>query len=69
LTDEDARESPVAGPELESELIEYCRGGIAHYKCPRSVDCVNELPRTETGKMAKRELRAKYWEGHDGQLV
>jgi long-chain acyl-CoA synthetase len=57
------------GPELERELIEYCRRGIAHYKCPRSVDFVRELPRTETGKMAKRTLRAKYWEGHDSKLV
>jgi acyl-coenzyme A synthetase/AMP-(fatty) acid ligase len=30
---------------------------------------VSELPRTEAGKMTKRKLRAKYWEGHDGRLV
>jgi acyl-CoA synthetase (AMP-forming)/AMP-acid ligase II len=57
------------GPELERELIEYCRAGIAHYKCPRSVDFVEELPRTETGKMAKRVLRERYWQGRDGRLV
>jgi fatty-acyl-CoA synthase len=51
------------GPELERELIDYCRDGIAHYKCPRTIDFVSELPRTETGKMAKRKLRDRYWEG------
>lgn len=58
----------MAGPELERELIDYCRAGIAHYKCPRSIDFVDELPRTETGKMAKRKLRDRYWEGHDGVI-
>jgi acyl-CoA synthetase (AMP-forming)/AMP-acid ligase II len=57
------------GAELERELIEYCRSGIAHYKCPRSIDFVSELPRTETGKMAKRKLRARYWEGRESRLV
>jgi acyl-coenzyme A synthetase/AMP-(fatty) acid ligase len=59
----------VPGPELERELIEHCRAGIAHYKCPRTIDFVDELPRTETGKMAKRKLRDRYWEGHTGRLV
>jgi acyl-CoA synthetase (AMP-forming)/AMP-acid ligase II len=58
-----------AGPELERELIDYCRDVIAHYKCPRSIDFVSEVPRTETGKMAKRMLRAEYWKGHDSRLV
>lgn len=57
------------GPDLEQELIDYCRSGIAHYKCPRSIDFVDELPRTETGKMQKRKLRDRYWSGHDGRLV
>jgi long-chain acyl-CoA synthetase len=56
------------GAELEQELIEYCRQGIAHYKCPRSIDFVDELPRTETGKMAKRKLRDRYWEGQGSRI-
>ncbi len=56
------------GAALEAELIAYCRANIAHYKCPRTVDFTDELPRTETGKMAKRKLRAKYW-GGEGKLV
>jgi long-chain acyl-CoA synthetase len=46
--------------ELEDELIEYCRSRIAHYKCPRSVDFRDELPRTETGKLYKRLLKDDY---------
>jgi fatty-acyl-CoA synthase len=48
----------------ESELIEFCRGQISHYKCPRSVEFMTEaLPRTGTGKVLKKELRKKYWSG------
>ena len=50
-----------AGRELEAELIAYCREHIAHYKCPTSVDFVDELPRLPTGKLLKRELRERYW--------
>jgi acyl-CoA synthetase (AMP-forming)/AMP-acid ligase II len=49
------------GPELETELLAYCRGRLAHYKCPVSVDFVDELPRLPTGKLLKRELRNRYW--------
>ncbi|MFQ5845706.1 MAG: acyl-CoA synthetase [Planctomycetota bacterium] len=45
------------GPALEAELIDFCRRQIAHYKCPRSIDFAPELPRTETGKLLKREIR------------
>jgi fatty-acyl-CoA synthase len=44
----------------ESELINFCRSQLAHYKAPRSVEFVETLPRTGTGKILKRELRRKY---------
>jgi long-chain acyl-CoA synthetase len=50
-----------AGPELERELIEYCRSQLAHFKCPRSVDFDAELPRHPTGKLYKRLVRDRYW--------
>jgi long-chain acyl-CoA synthetase len=50
-----------AGPELEKELIAYCRSQLAGLKCPKSIDFEKELPRDITGKMMKRELRARYW--------
>lgn len=49
-----------AGPELEAQLIAHARGQLAHYKCPKTVDFVTELPRTETGKLQKRVLRDHY---------
>jgi acyl-coenzyme A synthetase/AMP-(fatty) acid ligase len=55
--------------DLATELIEFCRAHIAHYKCPRSIDFVAALPRTETGKMQKRKLRDRYWQGRSGRLV
>ena len=55
-----------AGPELASELLAYCRSRLAGYKCPRSVDFVADLPRAETGKLAKRALRDRYWAGAAG---
>jgi fatty-acyl-CoA synthase len=45
------------------EIIEFCRGSLAGYKRPRSVDFVDALPRNPTGKILKRELREPYWEG------
>ena len=57
------------GPELERELIAFCREHLAHYKCPRSVDFEPELPRLPTGKLYKRLLRDRYWEGHSTSIV
>jgi len=47
----------------EIELIEHCRQRLAHYKCPRSVEFYESLPKTGTGKILKRDLRKKYWLG------
>ncbi len=49
----------------ESELIEFCRSRLAHYKCPRSFEFVAGLPKTGTGKILKKDLRRKYWQGRD----
>ena len=58
-----------AGPALERELIAFCRDQMAHYKCPRSIDFEDELPRLPTGKLYKRLLRDRYWEGHAAPIV
>jgi long-chain acyl-CoA synthetase len=47
----------------EEDIIAFCREHLAHYKCPTSVDLVETLPRDPSGKIRKRELREKYWEG------
>jgi long-chain acyl-CoA synthetase len=48
-------------PEVERELIAFCREHLAHFKAPRTVDFVDELPRLPTGKLYKRLLRDRYW--------
>src|SRR5262249_60669100 len=40
----------------EDEIIEHCRGHLAAYKVPRSVKFVDDLPKTSTGKIMRREL-------------
>lgn len=53
-------ESSAGGPALEAELIAFCRSRLAGFKCPRSVDFVDELPRLPSGKLAKRLLIDRY---------
>jgi fatty-acyl-CoA synthase len=47
----------------ELELLEFCRSRLAHFKCPRSIEFVDALPKTATGKILKKNLRKKYWAG------
>ena len=44
----------------EAELLDFCRSHLSHYKCPHSVEFLESLPKTGTGKLLKRELRKKY---------
>lgn len=51
------------------DLVAHCRGVIAGYKCPRSVEFrVGPLPMSALGKVLKRELRKPYWEGRNRQV-
>ena len=58
-----------AGPDLEGELIAYCRERLARIKCPRSIDFETELPRTDAGKLYKRRLKERYWKGHGTSII
>ena len=49
-----------------ADVTSYARQHLAGYKCPRSVSFADELPRTGSGKLLKRRLRAPYWAGHAG---
>ena len=49
--------------------IAFCREHLAHDKCPRTVDFEAELPRLATGKLYKRLLRDRYWEGRATAIV
>ncbi len=58
-----------AGAELdEHEVIAYAREHLARYKVPRSVSWMDELPKTGSGKVLKRELRQPFWEGHGSNV-
>jgi fatty-acyl-CoA synthase len=59
------RDGVAPSDELAAEIIGYVRDRIAHYKAPRSVDFVDELPRTATGKLAKRVLMDRYAKNTD----
>ena len=49
-----------ASEKLRGELLEFCRSKLSSIKCPRSIEFRSALPRTETGKLHKRLLRAEY---------
>ena len=54
------KDMSAVGPELEQELITYCRSKLSKIKCPVSIDFEAELPRTATGKLLKRLLKERY---------
>jgi fatty-acyl-CoA synthase len=52
----------------ESELIEFCRERMAHFKCPKRVSFIESLPRTATGKIQKNQLRDRFWQGREKKV-
>ena len=52
----------------EQEIIEFARERLAHFKCPTSVDFVESLPRTATGKLQKFLIREQYWQGAERRV-
>jgi acyl-CoA synthetase (AMP-forming)/AMP-acid ligase II len=59
----------LEGDASESDLIAWAREHLAAYKCPKTVDFVEALPRNPTGKIMKKDLRQPYWEGRDRSTV
>ena len=49
----------------EEDVISHCRKNLAHYKCPSSVEWMQEIPRNPSGKILKTELRKPYWQGRE----
>jgi len=52
----------------EADVDVYARAHLASYKVPRSVTWSDELPKTGSGKILKRDLRAPYWAGRASQV-
>jgi len=59
------REGMVCQPE---ELRRHCKAALAGYKVPASIEIVASLPKGGTGKIQKKLLRAKYWQGQEKQI-
>lgn len=53
-----------SNPPSADDLLAYCRANLSHFKCPRSIEFVDDIGRNTMGKVNKRTLRAPYWEGH-----
>jgi long-chain acyl-CoA synthetase len=58
----------AAQPGQEDQLLSWARERLAKFKCPRSVEFVDALPRDPNGKLKKRLLRDPYWEGRERQI-
>jgi len=58
----------VPTPELEAVLLAHCREALAGYQVPRAIDFDDTLPRTETGKLARRIVRDRYWAGRERRI-
>jgi fatty-acyl-CoA synthase len=57
------------GQRLEGhELIGFCRDRMAHFKAPKSVEFIEVLPKTATGKIQKFALREPYWQGQEKRV-
>ena len=52
----------------EKDIIEFCKQRLARYKAPKSVEFLEALPKTPSGKILKREMREKYWVGKERRV-
>jgi long-chain acyl-CoA synthetase len=59
----------TSGPQLEQELIAWCRARLSHIKCPKSIDFERKLPRSDAGKLFKRNIRERYWQGRESTII
>lgn len=50
------------------DIINFARGKIANFKLPRTVDFIETLPRTPSGKVQKGKLREPYWQGYERKV-
>jgi fatty-acyl-CoA synthase/long-chain acyl-CoA synthetase len=58
-----------SGSELDdADVIAHARDHLASYKIPRSISWLDELPKTGSGKVLKRELRQPFWADHGGNV-
>ena len=55
-----------AGQKATSEeLIEHCKARLAGYKCPKAIEFWEALPKTPIGKILRKDVKKKFWEGYE----
>ena len=52
----------------EAEIIALCKNGLSAYKTPKTVEIWDELPRSGVGKVLKRQVRERFWAGHERKI-
>lgn len=62
------RPGRAPSPDLAEELLRHARTTLAAFKAPRQIDFVSELPRTETGKVLRSQVRAGFWQNPERQI-
>jgi acyl-CoA synthetase (AMP-forming)/AMP-acid ligase II len=55
--------------DAAEQLLAFCRRQLSAIKCPRSIDFEAERPCHPTGKLCKRLLRDRYWQGGESKIV
>ncbi len=55
-------------PVTEPELIEFCKERLAGYKCPKKIEFWETLPKSAVGKLLRREVKAKFWQGRNRRV-
>ena len=63
------QDSYTPSEDLSEELIGYIKTHIASFKCPKSIDFTNLLPRSDSGKLLKKEIKEKYWGNDRNQII
>jgi long-chain acyl-CoA synthetase len=53
----------------EDELIQYCKGRLAGYKCPKKVEFWDKLPKTPIGKIIRKEVKNYFWKEQGGKIA
>lgn len=52
----------------EGEIIDFCKGRLASFKAPKTIDFTDDLPKNPAGKILRKEVREKYWKGHERRV-
>jgi long-chain acyl-CoA synthetase len=61
-------EGQAPSPELETQILDFCRERLARYKVPRSIDFEDALPRYSNGKLYIQQLRDRYWKDRSRKI-